>query len=79
MNNYTTDEILVLPMSVKERDHTSRSRQGWHVFISRYFYEFQQLPLQERLQLTGSSSNISDKDSFDSVDTIKNTKVWDIM
>ena len=79
MNNYTTDEILVLPMSVKERDHTSQSRQGRHVFISRYFYEFQQLPLQERLQLTGGSSNISDEDSFDSVDTIKNPKVWDIM
>ena len=40
----TTRSVKNLSLSEKERDHHSRNRSGWHVFVSRYFLDFKDAP-----------------------------------
>ena len=36
MEGNTAADIISLPLNAKEREHTSRRRKGFHVFLSRY-------------------------------------------
>ena len=43
-----------LSLSEKERDHHSRNRSGWHVFVSRYFLDFKDAPTDIKRSLISS-------------------------
>ena len=81
MNNYSADEIIALPLSLKEEAHESRSRKGRHVFISRYFLDYSVLSVEEKISLFGVL--IPDDLSINSVDTPPEVqalpKVWIIL
>ena len=47
----TVDQIIELPLSTKEKYSTSRSRLGYHVFISWYFGEFKALSEESRREI----------------------------
>ena len=74
MNIYTPNEIVALPLTTREEEHHSREREGRHVFISRYFHEYNQLNLNEKIALFETDEN-----SVDSLDTVKVPPVWDVM
>ena len=74
MNIYTPNEIVALPLTTREEERHSREREGQHVFISRYFHEYNQLNLNEKIALFETDEN-----SVDSLDTVKVPPVWDVM
>ena len=72
MNKTSPDEVLLLPLSLREQDHKSRSRKGFHVFLSHFFIDFRFLSDKdqiEELQKVGADKR-GEEDSFDSVDTL---------
>ena len=44
----TCNAIETLPMTRKEADHRSRGRLGLHVFLSRFFFDFQSLTEEQK-------------------------------
>ena len=50
----TTRLVKDLSLSEKERDHHSRNRSGWHVFVSRYFLDFKDAPTDIKRSLISS-------------------------
>ena len=51
MNNRSPAEIFNLPYNFKERAHRSRTRLGFHVYLSWYIPEFRVLPKNAQLEL----------------------------
>lgn len=47
MDDLTRHEIIDLPISDKEKNHTSRKRLGFYVFVSNYFQRFGLLNINE--------------------------------
>jgi len=62
----SAEDVTNLCMSLQEAKHRSRSRKGFHVFLSRYFHDFTMLTYEQQLaevqQLSGPS-NASDNDA----------------
>ena len=50
----TPRSVKNLSLSEKERDHHSRNRLGWHVFVSRYFSDFKDAPPEIKSSLVNS-------------------------
>ena len=70
-------EILKLRLNKKEREHRSRKRLGFHVYLSRFFFDFKCLEPQEQHNIIYQSLGIKlgllalgDDDSIDSTDSI---------
>ena len=68
------DKIINLPVSSKERAHHSRSRKGYHVFLSWYFGKYNLLSEEENHDMFPSSNptmvgNSEDDKSLDSAST----------
>ena len=51
MNNRSPAEIFNLPYNFKERAHRSRTRLGFHVYLSWYIAELRVLPKSAQLEL----------------------------
>ena len=64
----TADEIIELPLSTKEKSSKSRTRLGYHVFLSWYFGEFNALS-EESKRFIVSEFVEDDEDSLDSTIT----------
>ena len=78
----TTEEILSLPLSIRETSTRSRKLNGGHLFISRWHHSFKALNFEEKkkirdLLMLSSSDVISDTDdiSIDSTDSRFNQPV----
>ena len=77
MNASTLREVLHLPLSHRKRNNLSRTRKGYHVFLSRYFIDCYSLMEEEKvytIEQSGVLGNVmydwgSDMDSVDSTDT----------
>ena len=68
------NEIINLPVSSKERAHHSRSRKGYHVFLSWYFGKYNLLSEEGNHDMFSSSNptmagNSNDNKSFGSAST----------
>ena len=68
------NEIINLPVSSKERAHHSRSRKGYHVFLSWYFGKYNLLSKEDKHTMFPSSNpstvgTSEDDDSIDSAST----------
>ena len=70
----TVDRIIELPLSTKEKYSTSRSRLGYHVFISRYFGEFKALCEESRREIVAEFVE-DDVQSLDSIATPPNNRM----
>ena len=82
MNQTTPEEVIATPYNEKELHHHSRSRIGFHVYISMYFYQFKQLDRidkEEVLIESGIWEDYGEDDrSIDSVLTPRAPKCSDI-
>ena len=74
MNVYSDHEISLLPLTSKEKDHTSRTCLGIHVFISRFFYEYSLLNESDKLRIF----NREEKSDADSLDSVQMPKVFEV-
>ena len=68
------NEIINLPVSSKERAHHSRSRKGYHAFLSWYFGKYNLLSKEDKHTMFPSSNpstvgTSEDDDSIDSAST----------
>ena len=70
----TVDQIIELPLSTKEKYSTSRSRLGYHVFISWYFGEFKALSEESRREIVAEFVE-DDVQSLDSIATPPNNRM----
>ena len=77
MNTYVPNKIVALPLTTKEKHHTSQMRQGKHILISRFYYEYSLLSDDEKLELFNRGR--ADDASFCSVDSIVLLKVMEVM
>ena len=79
MNATSRREIVDLIINNKERNHQGRNRHGFHVYISRYFYDFNLLSDDEkRLHITrnlGITFGAPDDESIDSTNSLMFQKV----
>ena len=84
MNASSSEEVTLLPLNHKEVEHRSRSRRGFHVYLSRIFFDFKtQTDTQKRDELSSVSDGISQTcyesvvsiDSVDSIEVIKHIEV----
>ena len=50
MNDRSAVEIQSLPLTTKERQHKSRKRHGYHVYLSFFFLDFKQLEYEQKKQ-----------------------------
>ena len=65
--DFSRDKIINLPVSPKERAHQSRSRKGYHVFLSWYFGKYNLLSDKEKHGIFPSSNpTMDDDESLDS-------------
>jgi hypothetical protein len=81
MNYNTTNEIIQLALSETEQQHTSRSRRSYHVFLSRFFFDFKRKTREEK-ELVLVSNNIwreEDDSSIDSILTPRTPQAHEIM
>ena len=77
MNELSSQEVVDLPLSEREKCHQSRTRRGFHVYLSRFFTDFYCLDEQEKAAALLESMGVlqpevdvgSDVDSIDSTDT----------
>ena len=61
--NVTPEEVKHLPLSDKERHHPSRTRQGYHVFISYFNLIFKDTePFNQREMLHHAGLNFDNED-----------------
>ena len=58
----TTNQIIALPLSKKEKLNPSRNRKGYHVFLSWYFCEFKLLNEDDKLQITSPYRTVEQSD-----------------
>ena len=65
MNEETPEEILSIPITRKEREHRSRKRLGYHVFMAHHLSWFQGLPphIQQYTVATKLQINLFPDDS----------------
>ena len=82
----STNPLLITKMRMNKRevDHKSRDRHGFGVYLSRFFYEFNQLPLEEQHAYIFKKDKVrfgrfkcgdSDDRSIDSTDSFLTEKV----
>eukprot|EP00978_Attheya_sp_CCMP212_P035899 scaffold158865_cov55-Attheya_sp.AAC.1 len=71
MNVPSAEEVLNLPLNAKEKHHHSREHMGFHVFLSRFFFEFKTLTDEAQQECVAHlfPQNDGDSDLVDSVDT----------
>ena len=80
MRVYNKKIIEKLPLSSKEKFNDNRNRKGFHVYLSRFFIDFNKLSEEEKLQFVASTlpttvsltyaPELEDDDvSWDSTDT----------
>ena len=48
MDVLTANEIVELPLNKKEKNHRSRTRLAFHVYLSRYFFDFKRRSINEQ-------------------------------
>lgn len=79
----TSQQILSLPISEKERNHDSRDRRPYHVFLSYFFVKFGSLNYDEKKDLLVNNGiwrhNVNEAAEEDSVMTPANPAPWDVM
>ena len=51
MNYNTPNDVINLPLTTKERRHDSRCRLGYHVYLSRFFYDFGKVGNEEKEEM----------------------------
>ena len=66
MDDRTPEEIYKLPVSLAEKFLPSRKRTGYHVFLSRFFFEFRGLPIENQLEYI-MGNNVQSVESVDSI------------
>ena len=69
MNSNTPNQVISLPFTVKEKQHTSRNRIAYHVFLSMFFYDFQKLSMEEKMNVCELDILGDDDISIDTTDT----------
>ena len=69
MNANTPNQVIQLPFTAKEKKHTSRNRIAYHVFLSMYFYDFQKLSMEEKMNVCELDILGDDDISIDTTDT----------
>ena len=81
MNYSTCDNIDNISLNNKEIEHTSRTRIGVRVFVSRYFHDFKKLTCDGKLQLIGTVREDVDIDDCGPVDTppVETVKSYEVM
>ena len=88
MDASTAHDIIRMKMNKKEREHKGRNRLGFHVYLSRFYFEFYKLPIEQQQKeifsslgidfhsLHGYNNNGYNEDSsIDSTDSIFTTPV----
>ena len=82
MNTSSPSAIRNLVLNKREKENKGRKRLGFHVFLSRYFYDFYQLTIYKQQQQIHSSIgvrvgpfNIDDGESVDSTNSMWKEKV----
>lgn len=83
ITNYnSTEEIRYLPLSTHEVQHKSRSRKGYHVYLSNYFLQFSSLSYEQKNEVMmehGVWLRPLDDDSIDSVMTPQTPMSYEVM
>ena len=81
--NTSSQQILALPLSEKERNHKSRTRQAYHVFLSAYFNKFSTLSNEEKKELLVDlqiwAPDVNEANEEDSVMTPVSPAVYEVM
>ena len=82
MNALTSYAVHNLPVNSREHESKGRKRIGFHVFLSRYFFDFYKLTIYEQqehifsnLGVKVGEFNMDDDQSVDSTDSILKEKV----
>ena len=67
----TPNDVITLALSEKERMYSSKNRKGCHVFLSRYFLDFNDLTPETKTDLLYRNTNGPENlyDDVNSVDT----------
>ena len=85
MNFFTDyDAILALPISERERNHPSRTRIGYHVFLSQFFTKINSIPFQEKVDIlvglqVWTNHYVNADSDDDSVLTVANPQASNVM
>ena len=81
MNLNCPNDVLKYPITKKELAHSSRSRIGYHVFLSHFFFDFYSLSGAEKGDVLATSNVWEDADaqSCDSVLTPRTPAVSEVM
>ena len=85
MNHFTSSEdITTLPVTAKEKAHTSRKRLGYHVYVSHSYSEFSTMTHEEKAELLVQYSVwpeefVEDDASFNSILTPRTPNPCEVM
>ena len=63
-------KLHALPLTYKEKKNKSRSRCGWHAFVSMFFADYKMLPAEHQIELLIACSIREDNDDIISIDSI---------
>ena len=63
------EDIVHLPLTEKERNHRSRSRYGYHVFLSFFFLKYGELDLQEKEEFL-TAAGVWERSGYESEDSV---------
>eukprot|EP00978_Attheya_sp_CCMP212_P014420 scaffold36716_cov41-Attheya_sp.AAC.4 len=86
--NVVAENILTLPLNEREKHNNKRSRLGFHVYLSRFFFDFKGLPELEKREIILSDPFLDeaaagyygvDESDEDSVDSIIQVRHVDVM
>ena len=75
MNINSPNEVVALCLNTREKNHRSRSRLGFHVFVLRFMEDFNSLSFEEKCEMLLSSLSIAlghcleARDGYDSCDS----------
>ena len=67
MQKRTAGEIILSAPSRKEEEHCSRNQSGYYLYLSKFFEDFMELSVEEKMNLLGHPANVADGD--DSTDS----------
>ena len=67
-------EIVQMELSRQEKEHRSRNRYGFHIYLSRFFREFNVLSPIEKQEMLGINIILGEDESVDSTDS-RNNKI----
>ena len=75
MNTYTEVEVVLMPLTLREEDNRSRSRKGFQVYLSRFFWDFKSLSVDDQRRELEGDEGVPDNDNVLSIDSIDSPEV----